>query len=117
MNYTGITDFGMGSFLAHDSCATESMGPRYDRSQEHLAASDAGVIAVRRLLLDVVEAFQRGEPPLHVVTDPAHNNMTHVTSLSEVIEDTDWRAHFPHLVNSAAEMGNVVPPQPAVTSR
>ena len=24
------------SFVIHDSCATESMGPRYDRSREHL---------------------------------------------------------------------------------
>ena len=43
---------GMGQiFLIHDSCATESMGPIYDRSQEHLGVSDMTVIAVRRFLL------------------------------------------------------------------
>ena len=32
---------GMGKqFLIHDSCATESMGPIYDRSNEHLGAGD-----------------------------------------------------------------------------
>ena len=102
-NFTGITDFGMGCFLAHDSCATESMGPRYDRSREHLGLSDLGVIVVRRRLLDAVRAFQQGEPPLHVVMDPAKNNMTHVTSLAEFIGDADWRAHYPHLGLSADE--------------
>ena len=94
---------GMASFLTHDSCATESMGPRYDRSREHLGASDSGVIAVRRRMLDAVQAFQRGEPPLHVVTDPAQNDFRHADSLAEVIESADWRAAFPHLVNSVEE--------------
>jgi phthalate 4,5-dioxygenase len=102
-NYTGITDFGWGSFLAHDSCATESMGARFDRSREHLGLSDKGVIVVRRRLLDALQAFQQGGPPLHVVTDPARNHMAHVTSLSEFIPSTDWRAHYPHLGLSAEE--------------
>jgi phthalate 4,5-dioxygenase len=40
-----------------------SMGPNVDRSKEQLGAADAIVVRVRRLLLDAVEAFQRGEPP------------------------------------------------------
>ncbi len=103
-NFTGMTDFGFGSFLAHDSCATESMGPIYDRSKEHLGVSDSGVIVVRRRMLDAVQAFQRGEPPLHVVTDPVRNDMRHVTSLSEFIGGADWRAHYPHLVCSADDV-------------
>jgi phenylpropionate dioxygenase-like ring-hydroxylating dioxygenase large terminal subunit len=98
VNYTGMTAFGIASFLAHDSCATESEGPRYDRSQEHLGASDMGVIAVRRRMFEALAAFQRGEPPPHVITDPARNDMTHVTSLAEMIADHDWRPHFPQLV-------------------
>jgi hypothetical protein len=102
-NYTGMTDYGFGSFLAHDSCATESMGPRFDRSREHLGLSDSGVIVVRRRILDAVKEFQRGEAPLHVVTDPALNDMKHVTSLAEVIQGSDWRTHFPQLVTSVAD--------------
>jgi phenylpropionate dioxygenase-like ring-hydroxylating dioxygenase large terminal subunit len=115
VNYTGMTTFGIASFLAHDSCATESEGPRYDRSQEHLGVSDMGVIAVRHRMFDALEAFQRGEPPQHVVTDPAQNDMTHVTSLAETIGDADWRAHFPELICSREEAGTTQRPVPAVT--
>jgi phenylpropionate dioxygenase-like ring-hydroxylating dioxygenase large terminal subunit len=109
VNYTGMTTFGIASFLAHDSCATESEGPRYDRSQEHLGVSDMGVIAVRRRTFDALEAFQRGEPPPHVVTDPAGNDMTHVTSFADMIADDDWRGHYPHLVRSRAEAAGKAP--------
>jgi hypothetical protein len=47
-------------FLVHDSCATESMGPIYDRAQEHLGVSDMTVIAVRRFLLRALRAVEAG---------------------------------------------------------
>ncbi len=53
---------GMGRiFLTHDSCATESMGPIYDRSQEHLGVSDITVIAVRKFLLQCIQNTCRGQ--------------------------------------------------------
>ena len=33
-----------------DGCATESMGPIYDRSNEHLGYSDKTIIALRKML-------------------------------------------------------------------
>jgi len=93
---------GMGNFLSHDSCATESMGPIYDRSREHLGASDKGVIAVRRYLLDAVKAFQeRGKTP-GLVSDPEMNDWTHAESTLAVFEE-DWREHWPHLTLTMAE--------------
>jgi phthalate 4,5-dioxygenase len=80
-DFTGIEDF-----LNEDACATESMGPIVDRSREHLGASDEGVIALRRLLLDSVARNERGEDPPHVVTDPARNDFRHAGSTAEVIE-------------------------------
>jgi len=101
VNYTGmVEDATEGEFLAHDACATESMGPVYDRSREHLGVSDKGVIAVRRYLVDVVQAFQAGQPPPHLVTDPAQNQFGDVDTLSATIPaDGGWREHFPHLAN------------------
>src|SRR5439155_17817009 len=81
---------GMESFLMHDSMATESMGGLYDRSREHLGASDKGVIAVRRYLLEAAKGFQRGQAPPHIVTDPELNDFRHADSLSGVIEGRDW---------------------------
>jgi hypothetical protein len=77
------------------------MGPIYDRSKEHLGASDKAVIAVRNYLLRTVRAFQEtGEVP-NIVTDPAQNRFSRVDVLNEVIDGTDWRAAFPHLTASA----------------
>jgi phenylpropionate dioxygenase-like ring-hydroxylating dioxygenase large terminal subunit len=97
VNFTGMGDV----FVTHDSAATETMGPIYDRSKEHLGASDKAVIAVRNYLLRTVRAFQEtGEVP-NVVTDPAKNRFSHVDVLNEVIDGTDWRTAFPHLTASA----------------
>ncbi len=93
VNFTGMGPF----FPIHDSCATESMGPIYDRSKEHLGASDRAVIAVRNYLLRTVREFQKGGEPPNVVMDPAQNCYGHIDTFSRVIEGSDWRGAFPHL--------------------
>jgi phthalate 4,5-dioxygenase oxygenase subunit len=47
-----------------DFVVQESMGTMYDRRKEHLGVSDVAVIRMRRVLLDSLERFQRGEPPI-----------------------------------------------------
>lgn len=92
-DFTGIQDF-----LNEDACATETMGPLYDRSREHLGASDKGVIAVRRRLIDAARALERGQEPPHLVWDADANDMRHVDTLADVIPaGRHWREHFPHL--------------------
>jgi hypothetical protein len=82
---------GMGPiFLVHDSCATESMGPIYDRSQEHLGVSDMTVIAVRKFLLRAVRAVEGGQEPPHVIRTEAQNDLRHVACIATTIPaDTD----------------------------
>jgi phthalate 4,5-dioxygenase oxygenase subunit len=92
-DFTGIEDF-----LNEDCCATESMGPIVDRTREHLGASDRGVIAVRRRLIDAVKGFMAGREPPHLVTDPAQNHFEHIDTVHGCIPaGSDWREHFPHL--------------------
>jgi phthalate 4,5-dioxygenase len=77
---------GMGrTFLTHDSCATESMGPIYDRSQEHLGVSDMTVIAVRKFLLQCVRNAASGKEPPHVIHAPGQNDMRHVAVIVSMI--------------------------------
>ncbi|HZT09077.1 MAG TPA: Rieske 2Fe-2S domain-containing protein [Chloroflexota bacterium] len=101
VNFTGMTDF-----LTHDSCATESMGPLFDRSREHLGASDKGVIAVRRYLLDAIKALQDGREPPHLVRDFERNDFRHANATYGVIEDdgSDWHGHFPHMALTAEDL-------------
>jgi phthalate 4,5-dioxygenase oxygenase subunit len=54
---------GLAGINAEDIAVTESMGPVYDRTKEHLGASDVAVIRLRRLLLDAVRRFDDGTTP------------------------------------------------------
>jgi len=64
-SFTGI--FGSGP---QDAAVQEGMGPIYDRTQEHLGASDAGVIATRRHLLKALR-----DPSLALGLDPASHHV------------------------------------------
>ncbi|MBV8719170.1 MAG: Rieske 2Fe-2S domain-containing protein [Chloroflexi bacterium] len=57
VNYTGIRGIS-----EQDMAMTQSMGPIYDRSQEHLGTSDVAVIAMRRLLLRLAANLEDGLP-------------------------------------------------------
>jgi len=63
--YTGIK-----GVLMQDQAVTESMGPIYDRSQEHLASADAMIIRTRRRLLDAALAVAQGGQPAPCVDTP-----------------------------------------------
>jgi phenylpropionate dioxygenase-like ring-hydroxylating dioxygenase large terminal subunit len=58
VNYTGLP-----TNRVQDAAVTESMGKIYDRSQEHLGAADSAIIQMRRHLMRLAEALQRGEEP------------------------------------------------------
>ena len=65
----GSSFSGLKGFWLQDRVVTESMGPIYDRRQENLRSSDAGVVQVRRLLLRTLERMQEGHAPPAI--DPA----------------------------------------------
>ena len=44
----------------HDQWACESQGSIQDRTREHLATSDKGIMAYRRLLVDAIEKVGSG---------------------------------------------------------
>jgi nitrite reductase/ring-hydroxylating ferredoxin subunit len=66
---------GMGAnFQDHDRFAIESEGAIFDRSTEHLGATDAPVIVMRRQMLDAIKEIQAGrEPAIMSTRDPAHD--------------------------------------------
>ena len=82
--YTGIPDFG-----SQDLMATESMGPIYDRTQEHLGTSDKAVIRMRRILIDAAKNLEKGiEPPCLDATLPYHE----IRSGEKILAPgEDWR--------------------------
>jgi 5,5'-dehydrodivanillate O-demethylase len=64
--------FTLRSVLAQDHMAWETQGPIADRTQEHLGASDRGIVLLRRLLKEQIERVQQGLDPLGVIRDPDH---------------------------------------------
>jgi phthalate 4,5-dioxygenase oxygenase subunit len=57
-DYTGIP-----GIHTQDQAITESMGPIFDRTREHLGSSDVMVIRVRRRLISAARALERGITP------------------------------------------------------
>jgi hypothetical protein len=49
-----------------DAEAMVSQGPVAARNREHLASSDRGVILIRKLIREALEAVERGEDPAGV---------------------------------------------------
>ena len=58
-----------------DRVAQESQGPIYDRTTEHLAYTDRGVILLRRLYKESIEAVKQGRDPIGVIRDPEKNKL------------------------------------------
>jgi 5,5'-dehydrodivanillate O-demethylase len=69
-----------------DRAAQESQGPIYDRTTEHLGATDKGVILLRRLYKECIEAVQKGLDPLGVVRDPGKNEIIRLMPREDVLD-------------------------------
>ncbi len=59
--------------VLQDEMAWIGQGPISDRTREHLATSDKGVILYHNLILDNIAKVERGEEPMAVLRDPAKN--------------------------------------------
>jgi phenylpropionate dioxygenase-like ring-hydroxylating dioxygenase large terminal subunit len=91
-SYTGIAAMNPAE---QDACATESMGPICDRTQERLGYSDKTIIALRKLLLGAVRRVQDGADPPHVVRDSGNGDFSRLRSLKAVLPaGSDWRKLF-----------------------
>ncbi len=86
MSYSGITDF-----RSQDMMATESAGPIYDRTSEHLGSTDVAVIRMHRMLIRAAKALaDYGELP------PAlggSGDFRAIRGAEKILaEGEDWRA-------------------------
>jgi 5,5'-dehydrodivanillate O-demethylase oxygenase subunit len=63
------------AFYAQDAMAWETQGVIFDRSREHLGASDRGIAMYRKLLADQIDLVEQGGEPIALVRDPARNTI------------------------------------------
>ena len=97
---TGVDENGeydMMSFPSQDKMAYETAGAVFDRSQEHLGASDRGIIMLRKMLREEIEAVEQGRDPLGVIRDPEKNQCikfeVSAGSADPRWNDARWQAH------------------------
>jgi phthalate 4,5-dioxygenase len=83
-SFSGIT--GVNN---EDIAVQESMGPRYDRTREHLGASDVAVIRMRRLMLDSVRRFDQGEEPFGLAEPVRYDSLRAFEAV--VPKDVPWQ--------------------------
>jgi phthalate 4,5-dioxygenase len=59
-NFSGVADF-----VSQDFMVTESMGPIYDRTDEHLGSTDKAISRMRHILISAAKGLASGaEPPV-----------------------------------------------------
>ena len=70
-----VGEFHLDSFSSQDHMAWETQGPLADRSMEHLGEGDRGVIMLRKLLREQIEAVQCSGDPIGVSFDAANDEI------------------------------------------
>ncbi|HVV95014.1 MAG TPA: Rieske 2Fe-2S domain-containing protein [Hyphomicrobiales bacterium] len=65
----GLAWSGFRGIALEDAVIATSQGPIYDRTKEHLIASDLAVVRFRRRVLDAAARVERGEDPLGLHVD------------------------------------------------
>jgi len=73
-NYTRVDD-GWWGIASHDQdrVAQETQGPIYQRDTEHLGAADQGVIMLRDVIRQSIDAVQQGKDPFWTLRQPEQN--------------------------------------------
>ncbi len=69
-----------------DRAAQESQGVIFDRTTEHLVSTDKGVILLRKIYKDGIEAIKQGRDPLGIVRDPAKNELIRLEPREELLD-------------------------------
>jgi 5,5'-dehydrodivanillate O-demethylase len=68
-----------------DRVAQESQGPVADRTAEHLASSDQGIIMMRKMVRDSIDAVREGKDPIGVIRDPEENKVINFDSSRDAV--------------------------------
>ena len=80
-----------------DRMAVEQQGVVADRPNEHLGASDGGIILMRQMMRESLAAIEKGEDPACVIRDSAKQNVDfpqRATMMDQIRDDVDYRTGF-----------------------
>ncbi|HZT08149.1 MAG TPA: Rieske 2Fe-2S domain-containing protein [Chloroflexota bacterium] len=77
------------NIIAWTTMLAESQGAIYDRTQENLAGSDRGIVAMRSVVYGAIQDVREGADPPHVVRDPAANRFPGIDAREHAIPAGD----------------------------
>jgi phenylpropionate dioxygenase-like ring-hydroxylating dioxygenase large terminal subunit len=81
---------GVEHFVSQDFMVTESMGPVYERSAEHLGTTDKAIIRMRRLFLDSARKLEQGIEPIGLDASLPYDQIRSAERILEAGEDWRW---------------------------
>ena len=88
----GHSSSGVDGIAMQDASIQESMGPIQDRTNEHLCATDAGIILTRKLMLRAAKDAAEGKPV--PATEPAAQRVRSVAiELGHGVKFSDGAKH------------------------
>ncbi|MGH7769402.1 MAG: hypothetical protein ACREQP_18300, partial [Candidatus Binatia bacterium] len=67
--------YKMEKIWMQDYMAWETAGPIYERSREHLATADRGILLYRKMLKAEIDKVRRGKDPMGVMRDTVKNRL------------------------------------------
>jgi hypothetical protein len=84
---------GMGQDInVHDQWAVESPGAIQDRTREHLASSDKGIMAFRRMLLAAIDAVEKDQPvPLLPRSSEQAKELMGPETIDTIVDEASWQ--------------------------
>ncbi len=90
--------YDMTTVNGQDCASQVGQGSLADRSIEHLGFSDRGVILVRRLWKETIEAVSRGERPPNLISNTDENSMIHFDVRVTKAKKGELVDHVPSIV-------------------
>jgi len=75
--------YRMDKVWMQDYMAWETAGSIYDRSSEHLAVGDKGILVFRKLLKQQIDRVRRGRDPIGVIRSEEKNQMIHLETITD----------------------------------
>jgi 5,5'-dehydrodivanillate O-demethylase oxygenase subunit len=90
--------YDMATINGQDTAAQVGQGAIVDRAREHLGHSDRGVIQVRKLWQQTIEANLRGEEPPNLIRDAAKNRLVHIDVIEKLVKAGEMTDHVPRFV-------------------
>ncbi|WP_337180027.1 Rieske 2Fe-2S domain-containing protein [Hydrogenophaga borbori] len=95
-DYFGGGARGATVILRQDTLIQSSQGVVQPREHEHLATSDRGVMLLRRILKECIDAVARGEDPRGVFRDPPAQGVIYVEAVEEIVSEEEFQALLAH---------------------